>query len=184
MAPKSFSPTELENESDIVVTKNKVVFAKRGAKKKTSKNKRDAIRKPSVNDSKKSTILLVEQNNDVGASVKSFAETQKKEKKITFHPIMAVMLDENRNPSKYYAYIDHLYMEATKFKELLSCYLQSFHVYNLEYPSEGKLVCEFLAELFFKFDSGKAEISTFIKDMEEELKLKEHNDSLVIDNFE
>ncbi|KAL5275071.1 hypothetical protein ACFFRR_001194 [Megaselia abdita] len=127
------------------------------------------IRKPSINDSKRSTILLINHNQNVQEVIQNFARDQLKQKKLMFHPIMVIIMNENRDPIKYFVYIDHIYMEAPSFKQLLNCYMQSFYVYDLEFPAEGSLVCEFLAELFFKFSSGNEHISTIINDMTAEL---------------
>lgn len=162
------TPTSYSCE-EICVETNGISLAKRSRKQQISDKKRlskqEKLRKPSIEDSKMSTILLIKYNNKVGEEVINFAKSQMKLKKLAFHPIMAIHLDSNNEPSKYFLYIDHIYMEAYSFKDLLSSYIQSFFVFDLDFPKEGKLICQFLSEMFFEQKSGNPRVANLITEL-------------------
>lgn len=146
-------------------SQNLGVGTEEGNAQVTKANKgRKKTRNPGSKDSKNSTIIICNYNENVKEQVVSFAERQKA-KKLRFHPIMAVVLDKEKKPSKYCVFINHIYMEAESFKHALQAYMQSFFVFDLHFPKDAVKVCKFLQELFFKIPSGDTDIENFISDM-------------------
>lgn len=132
--------------------------------------KKKKSRKPSCKDSLHSTLLVCDFKENVKEQVDKLANRQKK-KKLPFHPIITITLDENEQPRQYCVFVNHIYMSVPSFLHALTAYMQSFFVFNLHFPREGVKVCQFLQELFFGIKSHNAYIETFIGDMLDDLNL-------------
>lgn len=104
-----------------------------------------------VEDSIKSTLLTLKEGNIFKEEVLKFAK-EKKKQKMHFHPIMGVFLNSQGSPSVFVLYINNIIMNFNAFPELLKMYLRCFFLFNLEYPSEGRLSCRFLAATLFGFE--------------------------------
>lgn len=168
MSPKGFSADDdIPEGSGLSLNKRSNTKNNNAKLSKIPKNRI----KPSSEDSKCSTIYTCGNKEHVKEAVAKLALIQKK-KRLNFNPIMIVHLDESDFPSKFFVFVDHLYMVLSTFKQCLVAYLKSFYVYDVEYPKEGKLVCLFLEEVGFGIDSKDAKIKAFIRDMKKELELE------------
>lgn len=130
----------------------------------TEKNKYEK-RNPGVNDSIKSTLLVLDSKQSVKEEVQKFGLSQQKEKKLLFHPIMVVVLNEQKNPHKFYAIVEDLLFETQSFLDCINTYMKLFWVVNCEFPKEGARTCKFIQQLFFNLNTDDAELKTIIKDL-------------------
>lgn len=126
------------------------------------------LRKPSVLDSKKSTMLIIDGSKNI-REVKMFAEPQRKQKKLNFHPIMVIKIDENKQPVKFYVLYEDIIYETESSIINLDTFFKVFWVYNFEYPKEEARSLKFLQELFFDMRTDGSAISTLVKDLVFEL---------------
>lgn len=104
-----------------------------------------------VEDSIKSTILILKENQDFRAEVLKFAQ-EKKRQKMHFHPVMGVFLNEDNKPYSFVLFINDIVIQLTTFEELLKMFVRTLFLFNMEYSSEGRLACKFLAYILFKYE--------------------------------
>lgn len=169
LPPVQFAACHVESTDIDLNTKDKPVVKKK--EKKGNKDAADAneLKKNTPNratifDSRKSTLMICDYGQNVQEEIMKYAE-QQMQKKIRFHPLMAVTLDKFKKPSKYYVFVDSIYLQVKSFKTCIDTYMKIFFVLNLEYPPEGQKVNKFLAELFFKFESNDAIVRALVKDI-------------------
>lgn len=160
----------MDSESEGDCEKNdssKTVLQRKGMKNKDfKKSKRGAKKRhPSIKDARKSTLLIVNHEQNVKEEVEKFANSQKTEKGLGFHPIMVVVINERSLPKKFYVFVENLFYETESFRNCIETYIKSFWVFNLRYPKEGGRVCKFLLQLCFNLKSDDKSLTTIIKDL-------------------
>lgn len=163
--PIAVDDDEMVEVSEIIELSKRSIPKKK--KQKKSKEPKKSAKRPSVNDSKNSTIIFRQSDNakTLQGEVKKVADSQRK-KKLLFHPIIVVNGADDEEPTSFYVFVNHIYLRHTSFNHILNAYLQSFEVFDLHYPKEGARVCKFLQELCFNIDSKDPVVKTFMKDLE------------------
>lgn len=124
-------------------------------------------RHPGVQDSIKSTILILNNHQSIIEEIDSFGLSQQKQKKLLFHPIMVVVLHDKKLPRTFYAFVEGLLYERESFLHCISTYMQLFWVFSCFYPKEGSRVCQFIQQLFFNLKADDTELTTKINDLKE-----------------
>ncbi|KAL5288809.1 hypothetical protein ACFFRR_009178 [Megaselia abdita] len=168
---KSLAILQRKRPKQQTTDKPKAAPKKKGKSNSNTENNGKALkikntRHPSVNDSKKSTLLLISHGQGVMEEIEKYAVSQQDVKKLRFHPIMAVVLNERGLPTKFYVLVENLLYETENFRNCLETYIKSFWVFNLKYPKEGKRACQFLLQLCFNIKSDDRSLTTIIKDLQ------------------
>lgn len=104
-----------------------------------------------VEDSIKSTMLILNDEQGFQAEVLKFAQ-EKRRQKMHFHPIMGVFLNTDKKPYVFVLFVNNIVIKCSSFEDLLKMFLRSFFLFNMEYSSEGRLACKFLAYILFKYE--------------------------------
>lgn len=120
-----------------------------GKRKGTSTH--NYVKKHSKEDSLKSTILILQSGDFFKNEVLKLAQ-EKKKSHVPFHPIMGAFKKENNCLHNYVLFVNHIILEMTSFRELLKVFMMTFFVFQLEYPAEGRLACQFMALSLFGFE--------------------------------
>ncbi|KAL5291933.1 hypothetical protein ACFFRR_010981 [Megaselia abdita] len=104
----------------------------------------------------KSTVIILEAEQNFEDEVAAYAE-EKSKAKLHFHPIMGVFKNNAGIPVNFVLYLNGIILKQNSFKDLLLLYLGVFHLFDMCYPTEGRLVCELLSHCLLDFPiSGSA----------------------------
>lgn len=117
----------------------------------TSKNTKKQSFKFSRESSLKSTLLTVDYGQQFEKIVSEFA-AEKSKIGLHFHPIMGILKNNEETITGYVLFLNGRFVKSGNFKELLLLYLESFHLFDFHYPTEGRLVCEMLSYSLLDFE--------------------------------
>lgn len=104
----------------------------------------------SVLESIKSMIMVLEHGENFKALVEVFA-AEKHHSGFHFHPLMVILKDIKGVPSKYILIFNNITLFLPDFLTLLETFLQTYYLFQFEFPSESSHICYFLGKYFYNF---------------------------------